>query len=168
MKSKTMVLLLLVALLPAAAAAEPPEGLETGPIEYFDMLDSPVSGPVETFVNSSFPTASRGGFTEVFLVVQNHSNESTVSINIELDLRYADGVAVRPFHLGQDRAHILGPDQGVGFRVFFAVPADAPLGQATFRVNARVGRVSGGEGEGHKDNTNPMVASDSVQFEVVP
>lgn len=168
MKMKASVILALMTLLPAAAVAEPAEGLETGPIEYFNMYDSPVSGPVETFVTTSFPTAVRGGFSEVFLVVQNHSNASTVSINIELDLRYADGAAVRPFHLGEARAHTLGPDQGVGFRIFFAVPADAALGTATFRVNARVGRVTGGDGEGHRDNPNPMVASDSVQFEVVP
>ena len=155
-------------LLPAAAFADPAEGLETGPIEYFNVENSPFSGPVEMVVNTNFPTAVRGGFTEVFLAVQNHSNESTVSVNIELDLRYADGKPVRPFHLGQARAHILGPDQGVGFRIFFAVPADAPLGTATFRANARIGRVSGGAGEGHKDNPNPMVASDAVQFDVVP
>jgi len=158
----------LVTLAPLAAVANPAEGLEVGPIQYFNLDNSPFSGPVETIVNSNFPTAARGGFSEVFLAVQNHSNESTVSVNIELDLRYADGVTVRPFHLGQDRAHILGPDQGVGFRVFFVVPADAPLGTATFRVNARVGLISGGQDQGHADNPNPMVAPDSVQFDVVP
>jgi len=151
----------------APAWATPPEGLETGPIQYFPIGDSPFSGPVETLVNTNHPTAARGTLTDVFLVVQNHSNEATVSVNIDLELRYADGVEVQPFHLGQDRQHTLGPDEGVGFFVFFVVPVDAPLGTATFRVNALVGRVSGGD-DGHRENPNPMVASDSVQFEVLP
>jgi hypothetical protein len=76
-------------------------------------------------------------------------------------------VEVQPFHLGQDRQHTLGPDEGVGFFIFFVVPADAPLGTATFGVNALVGAVIGGD-DGHGQNPNPMVASDSVQFEVLP
>lgn len=147
--------------------ADPPEGLEVGQVQYFPIGDSPFSGPVETLVNTNHPTAARGTLTDVFLVVQNHSNEATVSVNIDLDLRYADGVEVQPFHLGQDRQHTLGPDEGVGFFIFFVVPADAPLGTATFGVNALVGAVIGGD-DGHGQNPNPMVASDSVQFEVLP
>jgi len=147
--------------------AEEPEGLGVGPIQYFPIGDSPFSGPVETLVNTNHPTAARGTLTDVFLVVQNHSNEATVSVNIDLDLQYADGVPVRPFHLSQNREHTLGPDEGVGFFIFFVVPVDAPLGTATFGVNALVGRVTGGD-DGHSENPNPMVASDSVQFEVIP
>ncbi len=156
----------LACLLPTFAQ-DSPEGLEVGPIQRFTLTDSPFSGPVETLVFSEHPTAGRGTLTDVFLVVQNHSNDATVTVNIDLDLLYADGNEVQPFHLGQDREHTLGPDEGVGFIIFWQVPADAPLGTATFRVEARVGRVTGSD-EGHSENPNPMVASDAVEFEVVP
>lgn len=163
---KSMLVLLSMAL-PVAVVAQSPEGLEVGDVEYFNLTDSPVSGPVEMIVNSNHPVAGQNTFTDVFLVVRNHSNTGTVSVNIDLDLIYADGVEVQPFHLGADRVHILGPNQGVAFFIFFAVPADAPLGTATFRAEARVGRVTGDD-DGHRRNDNPMVATDSVRFEVVP
>jgi len=156
-----------VASLSPGWAADSPEGLEVGQIQYFPIGDSPFSGPVEALVNTNHRTAARGTLTDVFLVVQNHANEATVSVNIDLELRYADGLEVQPFHLGQLRQHMLGPDEGVGFFVFFVVPADAPLGPATFGVNALVGRATGRD-DGHSENPNPMVASDSVRFEVVP
>jgi hypothetical protein len=162
-------LVLVAGLLAASAvsAAENMEGLSVGPIEYHGLTDSPVSGSVEMFVVSNHPTATRGSFTEVFLVVKNHSNDATVSVNIELELKFADGQPVRPFHLGRDRIHTLGPDEGVGFFLYFAVPEDAELGTASFAASARIGRVTGGD-DGHAQNTNPMIASDSIEFEVVP
>lgn len=150
-----------------SVSAEAPEGLETGPMEYFDLTDSPFSGPVEIIVDSNHPTASRGSFTDVFLLVRNHDNDGTVSVVIDLDLRYADGASVRPFHLGQDRVHTLGPDSGVGFFIFFAIAPDAPLGAATFEATARVARITGTDNN-HANNDNPMRAVDSVTFEVVP
>ena len=89
------------------------------------------------------------------------------SQNIGLELLWSDGSQVRPFDLGEARAHTLGPNEGVGFRVFFAVPEDAPLGTAVFRASARVGRVSGDD-DGHRANPNPMVATDFIEFEVIP
>jgi hypothetical protein len=86
---------------------------------------------------------------------------------IDLDLRYADGNRVLPFHLGSEREQTLLPDEGVGFFIFWQIPAEAPLGTASFTVNARVTRLSGGS-DGHNDNENPMVATDSVSFEVLP
>ncbi len=166
-RAETLIVLALLAGLAPAAASEPPEGLEKGPSEYFNLTDSPFSGPVEVIVNTNHPTAARGSFTDVFIVVRNHSNEADVSVNIDLDLRYADGRRVRPFHLGADRIQLLGPDQGVAFFIFFVVPPDAPLGTATFRVDGRVGRVTGTDDD-HSQNENPMVASDSVEFEVTP
>jgi len=157
----------ILACLTPVAAKDLPEGLEVGPIQYFPIGDSPFSGPVEVIANTNHPTAARGTLADVFLAVQNHSNDATVSVNIDLDLRYADGVDVVPFHLGEVRQHTLGPDEGVGFFIFFQVPVDAPLGTATFGVNAVVGRVTGGD-DRHSDNPNPMVASDSVEFEVLP
>jgi hypothetical protein len=151
----------------AVSAARDAEGLRVGPVEYYSLMDSPVSGPVEVAVVSNHPTASRGSFTEVFFVVQNHSNTATVSVDIELELTFADGRPVRPFHLGRDRIHTLGPDEGVGYFIFFAVPEDAALGQATFAANARIGRVTGGS-DGHRENPNPMIASAFIQFVVVP
>lgn len=155
----------LVATVTPAVAQDGAEGLQAGTIEYFTMSDSPYSGPVETIVNSAHPAVYQGSFTDVFLVVQNHSNVDTVTVNIELELAYADGRPVRPFHLGADRIHTLGPDEGVGFLVFFEVPADAAVGTATFRAKARVGRTGA---DGHADNPNPMIAEDGVEFEVVP
>ena len=139
-------LTLVVALLAVStvSAASDAEGLQVGPVEYYPLMDSPVSGPVEVAVVSNHPTASRGTFTEVFFVVQNHSNDATVSVEIELELSFADGRPVRPFHLGRDRVHTLGPDEGVGFFIFFAVPEDAALGQATFAANGRGCRLGGG------------------------
>jgi len=168
MRKKLFALLVvgLVAGAGAAFAQERAEGLEVGPVEYFAMTDSPYSGPVEMNVQSAHPVAAQGSFTDVFLVVQNHSNVDTVSVNIELELVYADGRPVRPFHLGADRIHTLGPDEGVGFLIFFVVPEDAPVGEATFRAKARVGRT--GQDDGHRDNPNPMIATDAVTFEVVP
>ena len=145
-------------------AGRSPEGLQVGTVQYFPIGDSPYSGPVEAIVNTNHLTAARGTLTDVFLVVQNHSNTATVTVNLDLDLRYADGVRVQPFDLGQLRTYTLGPDQGVGFYVFFVVPNTAPLGTARFRMNALVGRLSGGETR----SENPMVATDSVEFEVVP
>lgn len=155
-------------IVPAVAVAAGPvnEGLETDTAQYFALTDSPISGPVEMFVQSNHPYVQQGTFTDVALLVKNHSNEATVSIVIDLDLVYADGRSVQPFHLGQERVHTLGTDEGVGFMVFFVVPPDAPLGAGTFRASARVARVTGDD-DGHADNPNPMIASDSFEFEVV-
>jgi hypothetical protein len=151
----------------SVSAGDLAEGLEVGPVQYYTLTDSPVSGPVEMFVSSNHPTASLGTFSEVFLLVQNHSNDATVSINIDLELVFADGQPVHPFNLGRDRLQTLGPDEGVGFFVYFSVPQDTELGKGTFGASARVTRVSGGN-DGHRENPNPMVASDSVSFEVIP
>ncbi len=161
------ILALLLLFVPAAQAQEAPEGLEISQIQQFVLTDSPFSGPIETQVMTEHPTVSRGSLNDVFFAVLNHSNDTTASVVIELDLRYADGVEVQPFHLGAERAQTLGPDEGMLFIIFWQIPADAPLGTATLTVSARVGRLSGGN-EGHNDNPNPMVATDSVSFEVVP
>jgi len=149
------------------ATAQSDEGLGVRDLQYFDLANSPYSGPVEVLVNSMHPTVARGSFTDVFVVVQNHSNETTASVAIDLELVYADGVRVRPFHLGAERTQTLGPDQGMGFYIFWQIPSDAPLGSGHFAVRAIVGRLSGGD-DSHADNTNPMVAEDSVNFDVVP
>jgi hypothetical protein len=141
-------------------------GVEVGPLQYYMMADSPVSGPVETFVISNHPVVYPDSLSEVQLAVENNSNDATVTINIDLDLVYADGKPVEPFHLGMNRSHTLGPNEGVAFRVYFAVPTDAPLGHATFRASARIGRVTG-DPNGHPANPNPMIATDSIEFEVV-
>jgi hypothetical protein len=161
------VLIVIIACLPLFAVAQQSEGLEVGPVDYFNITDSPFSGPVETLVFSSHPTVKRGTGTDVFVVVQNHSNEATVTVNIGLELEWADGSQKHPFHLGQDRQHTLGPNEGVGFIIFYAVPDDAPLGASVFRTNAQVGRVTG-VADGHRENPNPMIASDFANFEVVP
>lgn len=163
------ILAALLAFVPAAQAQaqEQPEGLTIGEIQQFTLNNDPFSGPIETQVMTEHPTVSRGTLNDVFFAVLNHSNDTTAEVIIDLDLRYADGVQVQPFHLGADRAQTLGPDEGRLFIIFWQIPADAPLGTATFTVSARVGRLTGGS-EGHENNPNPMVATDSVTFEVVP
>lgn len=148
-------------------AAQSDEGLGVRDLQHFDLTSSPFSGPVEVLVNSMHPTVARGSLTDVFVVVQNHSNDTTASVAIDLDLVYADGAEVQPFHLGAERAQTLGPDQGVGFFLFWQIPQNAPLGTGHLRVSAIVGRLSGGD-DSHADNQNPMIASDSVNFDVVP
>lgn len=157
----------LILFAPAVIASEGPAGLAVRDFQRFDLTSSPFSGPVETIVMTDHPIAARGSLTDVFVAVQNHSNDTTVSVVIDLELRYADGAQVLPFHLGVERTQTLGPDEGVGFFIFWQVPADAPLGAAMLAVHARVGRLSGG-GDSHADNENPMIASDAVTFEVVP
>lgn len=149
-----------------ALAYDPPQGLQIGEFQRY-TLDSPFSGPVEAIANTDHETVSRGGLMDVFIAVQNHSNDTTAGVVIDLDLRYADGSRVQPFSLGSERVQTLGPDEGVGFFIFWQIPPDAPLGTATFKINAIVTRLTDG-GDGHDDNENPMVASDSVSFEVVP
>ena len=161
-----VLIVLFIAGLPFLAAAQGSDALEIGPIDYFTMSDSPFSGPVETQVFSSHPIAGRGTGTDVFMVVQNHSNDATVSVNLGLELEWSDGSFKRPFHLGQDRIHILGPNEGVGFVIFYAIPGDAPLGTTVFRAKALVGRVTGDDDD-HRVNQNPMVAVDFAEFEVV-
>lgn len=147
-------------------AVDASEGLKIRGFQRF-QLNSPFSGPVEAIAMTEHTTISRGALMDVFVAVQNHSNDTTAGVVIDLVLRYADGVRVLPFHLGAERAQTLGPDEGVGFFIFWQIPADAPPGIATFTINARVSRLSGGD-EGHDDNENPMIATDSVTFEVVP
>jgi hypothetical protein len=150
----------------AVRADDAPGGLEIHGFQRY-MLDDPLSGPIETIVNTDHATISRGALMDVFVAVQNHSNDTTAGVVIDLDLRYADGALVTPFHLGADREQTLGPDEGVGFFIFWQIPADAPLGTASFTACARVTRLTGGS-DGHQGNQNPMVACDSVTFEVTP
>ena len=142
-------------------AARAVDGPTIQSIEHFRTSDGPFSRPIEVSANTDHHTVAQGALMEVFLAVENHSSETTVSVNIDIDLKYAEGGRVKPFNLGSDREQILGPNEGVVFFLFFVVPEDAPLGTATFGVDARV--VKGMDG-----NENPRVASDFVQFEVVP
>lgn len=164
-KAAASILTLSILLISPALAYEPPHGLSIGDIQRFP-LDDPFSGPIEVIANTDQPTISRGDLMDVFVAVQNHSNDTTAGAVIDLDLRYADGARVQPFDLGSERAQTLGPDEGIGFFIFWQIPADAPLGTATFRITARVTQLTGGDG--HEDFENPMVATDSVSFEVVP
>jgi hypothetical protein len=147
-------------------AYDSPQGLQIEEFQRF-TLDDPFSGPVEAIANTDQETVNRGGLMDVFIAVQNHSNDATVGVVIDLDLRYADGIRVQPFNLGSERVQLLGPDEGIGFFIFWQIPPDAPLGTASFTVNAIVTRLTGGS-EDHGGNENPMVASDSVTFDVVP
>ncbi len=163
--SRTLLLSSFLLLVSPALAYEPPAGLGIREFQRFS-LNSPFSGPVETIVMTNHTTVGPGELMDVFVAVQNHSNDTTVGVVIDLDLRYADGVRVEPFHLGSERVQTLGPDEGVGFFIFWFIPPDVPPGTATFEASARVTRWT--DGEGHDDNQNPMVAADSVSFEVLP
>ena len=90
-----------------------------------------------------------------------------MTANSGLKIECSDGSQKRPFHFGQDRQHVLWPNEGVGFIIFHAVPEDAPLGTSVFRTHALVGRVTGIP-DGHRENPNPMIASDFARFEVTP
>jgi hypothetical protein len=133
---------------------------------HYSLPDSPISGPVEVIANTNHTEVSRGALMDVFLAVQNHSNTATTTVVVSLSLNYGDGELVIPFSLGAMRTHTLGPDEGVGFFIFWVIPEDAPLGTGTFTVTARIAQLSGGDG--HQNYDNPMVAADSVTFEVVP
>jgi hypothetical protein len=161
----------LIALLSIASTAAVPvsqaaPGFRVEGFHHYVLPDSPVSGPVEVIANTHHAEVARGDLMDVFLAVQNHSNDTTVTVVISLSLSYGDGELVIPFNLGAMRTHTLGPDEGVGFFLFWLIPEDAPAGVSTFTVTARVAQLSGGDA--HKNYDNPMVATDSVTFEVLP
>jgi hypothetical protein len=69
-------LAVLLVFVPPAAASKPPEGLEIRDFRRF-TLSSPFSGPVETIVMTNHRTITRGALMDVFVAVQNHSNDTT-------------------------------------------------------------------------------------------
>lgn len=90
----------------------------------------------------SYPTASRGGANEGEVLINNSVN-ADVRVRMDLRVVYSNGTVQRL--TGISDPGVLPPGGGYFQSVFFVIPADAPLGPATFIAD--VSASSGGQQE---------------------
>ena len=96
---------------------------------------------IHVTAETTFPTASPGGFEEVGCRVDNLANEP-IRVQISGTIIYSDGSTQTILRPGQPVSVDL--DGSFITFIFFAVPADALRGTATFECSVRAIGIQGG------------------------
>jgi hypothetical protein len=123
------------------------------------------ASPIDVRVAVFPDVVSPGGIVEAELIVENTTETTTVTVQIEGIITYADGTVDQVTRVKRKGGFALGPGQGLSIALLIFVPEDTALGEATFSATAKVTKLAGGPKR--LNAQRPFVSSDEASFEVV-